>query len=189
MSATEVGRIIGEWTKKKFKPVYWFEGEEPYFIDELVNFAEHHLLTPEESSFNLTILYGRETTYADVINSCRRYPMFSEKQVIILKEAQLMKDIDKLAAYITKPLDSTILIIAFRNKKLDGRTELAKLVKTKAELINFKQLQEWEINNWVLSFLKSKGFSIDEKALNLLVDHTGNDHEICRTCPIKSTIR
>src|SRR5688572_10433341 len=108
MSATEVGRIIGEWAKKKFKPVYWFEGEEPYFIDELVNFAEHHLLTPEESSFNLTILYGRETTYADVINACRRYPMFSEKQVIILKEAQLMKDIDKLAAYITKPLDSTI---------------------------------------------------------------------------------
>ena len=168
-------KIIGDWKKKKFKPVYWLEGEEPFFIDELVSYAEHHLLTPEESSFNLTVLYGRETSYADVINACRRYPMFSEKQVIILKEAQLMKDIDKLAPYISKPLESTILVVAYRDKKLDGRTEMARLVKSKAELANFKKVPDWEVSNWVTSFLQSKGFSITDKARILLADHTGND--------------
>jgi DNA polymerase-3 subunit delta len=175
MSAVAVEKIIGEWKKKKFKTVYWFEGEEPFFIDELVNYAEHHLLTEEEASFNLTVLYGRETSYTDVINACRRYPMFSEKQVIILKEAQLMKDIDKIAPYINKPLESTILVVAYRDKKLDGRTEMAKLVKSKAELVNFKKVADWEVNNWVTAYLNTKGFTITEKARTLLVDHTGND--------------
>ena len=87
-----VEKIIAEWQKSKFKPVYWLEGEEEYYIDKAMDYAEHRILTESESSFNLTVFYGRDANWADVINACRRYPMFADRQVVILKEAQQMRD-------------------------------------------------------------------------------------------------
>src|SRR3954470_12386471 len=101
-------KILGEWQKKNFKPVYWLEGEEPYYIDMLVDYAEHQILSESEASFNLTVFYGRDADWTTIINACRRYPMFAERQVIVLKEAQHMKEIDKLEGYINKPLSSTV---------------------------------------------------------------------------------
>ena len=83
-----VEKIVSEWKKGVFKPVYWLEGDEEYYIDRAVNFAEHHLLNETEASFNLTVFYGRDAVWTEVINACRRYPMFAERQVVLLKEAQ-----------------------------------------------------------------------------------------------------
>lgn len=69
-------KIIKDWEKKSFKPVYWLEGEEEYFIDRVVNYAENHILNESEAGFNLTVFYGKDAAWADVINACRRYPMF-----------------------------------------------------------------------------------------------------------------
>jgi DNA polymerase-3 subunit delta len=91
-------KIISDWKKKQFKPVYWLEGDEEYIIDKVVHYAEHHLLTQAEAGFNLTIFYGRDADWAQVFNACRRYPMFAERQVVILKEAQHMRDIDSLCS-------------------------------------------------------------------------------------------
>ncbi len=88
--------IIDDLRKEKFKPVYWLEGDEDFFIDEIINFAEHHLLSDSEAGFNLTVFYGRETEWATVMNACCRYPMFAERQVVIIKEAQAMKEIEKV---------------------------------------------------------------------------------------------
>ena len=77
-------KIITDFKKKAFKPVYWLEGDEPYFIDEVINYAEHKILSESEASFNLTIFYGRDANWADVVNACRRYPMFAERQVVLL---------------------------------------------------------------------------------------------------------
>ena len=85
-----VDKIIADWKSGSFRPVYWLEGEEEYFIDKAVSYAESAILSESEASFNLTVFYGRDTTWPDVINACRRYPMFAEKQVVILKEAQDM---------------------------------------------------------------------------------------------------
>ena len=81
-------KIISEWKKKIFKPVYWLEGEEEYYIDQVVQYAEHHILSESEAGFNLTVFYGKDAAWPDIINACRRYPMFSERQVVLLKEAQ-----------------------------------------------------------------------------------------------------
>jgi DNA polymerase III subunit delta len=89
-------KIISDWKKKKFKPIYWLEGEEEFYIDEVMKYAEHHILNEQEAGFNLTVFYGKDAQWADVLNACRRYPMFAEKQVVLLKEAQQMKDIEKL---------------------------------------------------------------------------------------------
>lgn len=168
-------KIIGEWKKKTFKPVYWLEGEEPYFIDTIVDFAEHKILNESEAGFNLTVFYGRDTDWATVVNACMRYPMFAERQVVLLKEAQHMKDIEKLEHYITKPLASTVFVVSYKDKKVDGRTAFAKLLKTKAELFTTKKLYDNQLPEWVTQMVEQHDFTINQRANALLVDHIGND--------------
>ena len=170
-----VEKIITDWKKGIFQPVYWLEGEEEYFIDMAVKYAEHHIINESEAAFNLSIFYGKDAGWPDVINACRRYPMFAERQVVIVKEAQQMKDIEKLEAYIDNPLSSTILVIAYKDKKLDARKKFAKLVKEKGVLLTTKKLYENQVMEWTENFLASKGLSITQKGLALLVDHIGND--------------
>ena len=170
-----IEKIQNEWRKKVFKPVYWLEGEEEYYIDKLVDFAEHKILTEGEASFNLTVFYGRDSNWADIENACKRYPMFSETQVVIVKEAQHLKEIDKLERYIQNPLYSTILVIAYKDKKLDARTKFAKLVKEKAEVLTTKKMFESALPDWVNKLVNGFGFTITPKANALLVEHIGND--------------
>lgn len=168
-------KIIADVKKGLYKPIYWLEGEEDYFIDKVIDYAEHHLLTESEASFNLTIFYGRDTAWPDVLNACRRYPMFSEKQVVLIKEAQDLKGIDKLEAYVEKPLSSTLLFVAYKGKKVDGRTKLAKLLKDKAVMMTAKKLYDNALPEWTSELVKEKGYAISKKALFLLIDHIGND--------------
>lgn len=170
-----VETILDDWKKKKFKPVYWLEGEEDYYIDKLVKEAEHHLLTEAEAGFNLTVFYGREANWPDIVNACMRYPMFAERQVVILKEAQQMKELDKLEHYISQPLVSTVFIIAHKEKKVDGRSKLARLLKEKTELLQTKKMYDNQLPAWTEKLVASKGFQITPKAILLLVDHIGND--------------
>ncbi len=168
-------KIVSEWKKKQFKPVYWLEGEEDYYIDKLVQYAEHSILTESEAGFNLTVFYGKDASWPDVINACRRYPMFSERQVVLLKEAQHMRDIEKLEAYIDNPLASTIFVVSYKEKKVDGRTTLAKTLKKKAEVLTTKKMYDNQLPDWTSELVQSKGLEISPKALLLLVDHIGND--------------
>jgi DNA polymerase III subunit delta len=168
-------KIITDLKKGYTKPVYWLEGEEDFFIDQVVTYAENQLLSESEAEFNLTIFYGRDTAWADVINACRRYPMFAEKQVVILKEAQDMKGIDKLEPYLEKPLLSTLLFVAYKGKKVDGRTKMAKLIKDKAVHLTAKKLYDNALPEWTSDLVKAKGYTITKKALFLLIDHIGND--------------
>ncbi|WP_336513853.1 DNA polymerase III subunit delta [Pollutibacter soli] len=170
-----VDKILAEWKKKKFSPVYWLEGEEPFFIDVLVDFAEHQILSEQEASFNLTVLYGKDAAWADVVNACRKYPMFSDLQLVILKEAQQMKDIEKLLPYINQPLHSTIFIIAYREKKVDSRTTFGKTVKAKTAFHSFKPVSDQDLAPWAEEYISAQGLQIGEKAVQLLTDHTGND--------------
>lgn len=174
MSAS-VEQILNDWKKQSFKPVYWLEGEEGYHIDILTDYAEHKILPAQEASFNLSVFYGRDAAWADVVNACRRYPMFAERQVVLLKEAQHMKDIEKLEAYVEQPLASTIFVVAHKEKKLDGRGALAKLLKKKAEVLTTKKVPDYQMPEWTSKLIHDKGYVITPRALSLLVDHIGND--------------
>jgi DNA polymerase III subunit delta len=168
-------KIIRDWQSKIFKPVYWLEGEENYIIDKVVQYAEHNILSESEASFNLTVFYGKDALWADVVNACMRYPMFSERQVVLLKEAQQMRDLDKLEAYISKPLSSTVFIVSYKEKKVDGRSKLAKLLKEKGELLSTKKMYDNQLPEWTSELVRSKGYTISPKALHLLVNNIGND--------------
>jgi DNA polymerase-3 subunit delta len=170
-----VEKIISEWKTGAFKPIYWLEGEEPYFIDKVIDYAEHNILNESEASFNLTVFYGKDADWTAVVNACRRYPMFAERQVVLLKEGQQMKDIEKLEGYVTKPLSSTVFIVAFKDKKIDGRTNFSKVLKKNGELLQTKKLYENQLPDWTRSMVASKGFDITPQALQLLIDNIGND--------------
>ncbi len=170
-----VEKIIDDWKQKKFKPLYWLEGEEDYFIDKVVDYAEHQILNENESSFNLTVFYGKDANWADVINACRRYPMFAERQVVVLKEAQQMRDVEKLESYVENPLGSTVFVVSYKEKKLDERKRFAKLIKEKGVLLTTKKMYDNQLPQWTQELLQSKGLSISQKGLALLTGHIGND--------------
>ena len=167
--------IISEWKKGTYKPVYWLEGEEEYFIDKVMKYAESNILNESETGFNLSVFYGKDADWAAVINACRRYPMLSDRQVVLLKEAQQMRDIDKLEAYIENPLTSTIFVVSYKEKKVDGRTRLARLLKEKGVVLTTKKLYDNQLPEWTEELVESKELTISQKALMLLVDHIGND--------------
>ena len=168
-------KIISDWKKNKFKPLYWLEGEEDFFIDQVMEYAEHHILTEAESEFNRMVFYGKDANWVDVVTACQRHPMSAEKQVILLKEAQQMRDIEKLEKYIEKPLPSTVFVVSYKEKKVDGRSKFAKLLKEKGEVFTTKKLYENQLPEWTSDLVKSKGHTISNKDLLLLVDHIGND--------------
>lgn len=170
-----VQKILDDWKKKSFKPIYWLEGEEEYFIDKVINYAEHNILPESEASFNLSIFYGKDANWADIINACRRYPMFAERQVVLLKEAQQMRDIEKLETYVENPLSSTVFVVSYKEKKLDARKKFTRLVKEKGVLVTTKKLYDREVPEWTQKLIQSKGLTITPKGLALLVDHIGND--------------
>jgi DNA polymerase-3 subunit delta len=167
--------IISDWKKGTYKPLYWLEGEEEYFIDKVMKYAESNILKESETSFNLSVFYGKDADWVAVINACRRYPMFAERQVVLLKEAQQMRDIEKLETYIENPLTSTIFVVSYKEKKVDGRTRLAKLLKEKGVVLTTKKLYDNQLPEWTEELVQSKELNIAQKALMLLVDHIGND--------------
>src|ERR1700722_1169136 len=116
---------------KQFAPVYLIDGEEPYYLDMVTTFFEEQILSPAERDFNLMVLYGKDSEWADVVNACRRFPMFAEKQVVILKDAAQLKGFNELAGYLEKPSPTTILLIEHRFKKADGRGKVVKYAKEK----------------------------------------------------------
>ncbi len=170
-----VETIISGWKKNQFKPLYWLEGEEEYYIDKAVEYAEKHILPESEAAFNLSVFYGKDANWADVINACRRYPMFAERQVVILKEAQQMRDLEKLEPYIENPLSSTVLVVSYKEKKLDARKKFTKLVKEKGVLLSTRKIYDRDVPEWTQHLVQGKGLTITPRALALLADHIGND--------------
>ena len=168
-------KILSDWKKKLFKPVYWLEGEEDYYINKVMNYAEHNILPESEAGFNLSVFYGKDASWSDVVNACMRYPMFAEKQVVLLKEAQQMRDIDKLENYIEHPLVSTIFVISYKEKTLDKRTKLYKTIKKDGEVFTSEKIKDYKLVEWVTDYIKAQDFTMSQKGVLLLVDHLGND--------------
>lgn len=167
--------LMKELKAGKLKPVYLLEGEEDFFIDKAADFFEKQLLTETEKEFNLTVFYGKDADWATVVNACRRYPMFADRQVVMIKEAQSMKTLDKLELYLKNPLANTILVITYKHGKLDGRTVLKKMIDKTGGVLTTKRLYDNKIPEWIKTYTTSLGHDITQKACILLTDHIGND--------------
>lgn len=172
----EVKRIVAEIRKGNIKPIYFLYGEEPYFIDRLSDFISNSVLTEEEKGFNQMVLYGKDVTIDDIVGHAKRYPMMSERQVIMVKEAQhLSRTIEQLTPYAETPQPTTVLVICYKYKKLDKRKKLYKEVQKNGQLLESNKLYEDKVPEWLRKNLQAEGHAITHKAAMLLVEYLGND--------------
>lgn len=173
--AADYQKIISDISKKIYAPVYLLCGEEPYYIDLISDYIEDNVLDAGAREFNQTILYGRETDAGKVIEYAKRFPMMSEYQVLIIKEAQDMKTIDDLITYVEKPLNSTLLVLCYKYKKFDKRKSLPKIIEKKGIYYESPRIYADKIPAWVTEFITSRGYKVTPKAAMLLADFLGND--------------
>lgn len=160
---------------RKFKPVYMLMGEEPYYIDELTEMFINSVLPEEERAFNQTILYGKDTDVGQLINLARSFPMMSEHQLIVLKEAQALDKIDQLELYVKNPLQSTVLVINYKNGTLDKRKKLYAEISKHGQIFQSDKIPEYKIPAFVNEYVLTKGLKIDQKSAQMLTDFLGND--------------
>lgn len=160
---------------RKFKPVYLLMGEEPYYIDELTEMFINSVLPEEERAFNQTILYGKDTDVGQLINLARSFPMMSEHQLIVLKEAQALDKIDQLELYVKNPLQSTVLVINYKNGTLDKRKKLYAEISKHGQIFQSDKIPEYKIPAFVNEYVLTKGLKIDQKSAQMLTDFLGND--------------
>lgn len=172
MSFEQIKRDI---QSRKFHPVYLLMGDEPYYIDEIAKLIEESVLPETERDFNQTILYGMETDTPTIITKARSFPMMSDYQVIIVKEAQGLKKIEELEVYVKNPLASTILVLNYKGGTLDKRKKLYAEIEKKGVVFDSKKIPEYKMSAFVTSFLTSKGLGIDQRSAQLLTDFLGND--------------
>ncbi|NDW18472.1 DNA polymerase III subunit delta [Dysgonomonas sp. 216] len=160
---------------RNYMPVYLFMGDEPFYIDELTSMIVDTVLPETEKDFNQTILYGAETDVATVTTLSRSFPMMSDYQLIVVKEAQGLKKIEELEVYAKNPLKSTILVLNFKNGTLDKRKKLYAEIAKNGVVFESKRIPEYKIPGFVNSYFMTKGMGIDQKSAQMLTDYLGND--------------
>ena len=170
-------KIMAELKKKHYRPVYFLMGKEPYYLDVITDFIADNLLAEQEKAFNQVILYGKDTTVNTILEAAKRFPMMSEHQVVIVKEAQNLKEIDKLLSYVEKPLKSTILVINYKYDTLDKRLKLYKALDQSKDAAVFesKVLYDNQIPAWINAYLSERGYGIVPAASALLTEYLGAD--------------
>ena len=167
--------IIQQIKAKTPPSVLFLHGEESYYIDLITEAATKHLLEEHERDFNQTIVYGKDVNLLHLLEQVKQYPMMSEKQLVIVKEAQEVKSWEVMERYFDNPVPSTILIICHKHKKADQRKKYFKSIKKNGVIFESKKLYENQVEPWIQQHLKTKGFTISQKAATLLVDFLGTD--------------
>ena len=167
--------IMRDLKARKFAPVYYLMGDEPYYIDKITDFIADNVLPPEERDFNQTVMFGSDVSAAQVADVARRYPMMADLQVVIVKEAQSLRNTEPLEFYLQKPLKSTILVMCHKNGTIDRRKKLAAVVERTGVLFESKKLRERDLPAFIENYLRAKGVSIDPKSQQVIADSIGAD--------------
>ncbi len=167
--------IVKDLQEKKYKPIYYLMGEESYYIDRIADYMAETILTEEEKEFNQIILYASDTDLSTIINAAKRYPMMAEHQVIIVKEAQNLKNLDELSFYLQKPQPSTILVFCHKNGSLDKRKKVTLEIEKAGVLFESKKMKETQLPGFITTYLKKKGIDIEPQASQLIAESIGSD--------------
>jgi DNA polymerase-3 subunit delta len=169
-------RIMSDLRKKIYKPVYLLMGEEAYYIDLISDYIQDNVLSDADKTFNQMVLYGRDASSKVVAEAARRYPMMGSYQVVVVREAQEMKDgVEKLGIYVNSPLKSTILVICYKTKAVDRRTAFYKQIAKVGEVFESASPYDDKIPDWIIDYLRSKQRAIDPAAAKIMADHLGDN--------------
>ena len=171
----DYSQVIADLKNKKYSPVYFFEGEEPFFMDRISDYILENVLTEDEKGFNQTILYGKDLSLDSIMTAAKRFPMMAERQVVVIREAQNIKNIEDLSHYVEKPMRSTILVFNYKYKTIDKRKKLYKALQKNGVYLESKPLYENKIPAWISEYLKEKNLGIDPRAAQMITDFVGSD--------------
>ena len=168
--------IMTDLKAGKYLPVYYLMGEESFYIDKICDYIAENALKPEERDFNLTILFGSDANASQIADAARRYPMMADRQVVIVKEAQNLKNTEALEKYLKQPSQTTILVICHKNGKIDGRKrEYVKLLQQAGVIFESQKLKDRDLPPFIESYVKQKNASIDPKSTQLIAEAIGAD--------------
>ena len=168
--------IMRDLKARKFAPVYYLMGDEAYYIDQIADYIAEHALQPEERDFNQTVLFGSDVTASQIADAARRYPMMSERQVLIVKEAQNIKQTEPLEKYFNAPMASTILVMCHKNGSIDGKKKnYLKAIQAAGVLFESKKLKDRELPGFIERYLGAKEVKIDPKSTQMIADNIGAD--------------
>lgn len=168
-------QIIAQLNNRHYHPIYLLMGEEDYYIDSIADHIEQNILTDEEREFNYTLLYGKDTNCDQIIMAAKRYPIMSQYQIIMVKEAQNISDLSNLAIYLRQPLKSSIIVLCYKHKTIDRRTKAATEIAKTGILYESRRKYDNEIPGWIISHCHNNQLDIDPRAANLLAEYIGND--------------
>ena len=168
------GEICNEIKRKQFAPVYFLAGEEPYFIDKIEDLLVKNVLNDQERAFNQLIFYGIDSDPRTIVNAARRFPMMSERLLVIVKEAQSLSKIELLSHYVKAPVPSTVFVICYK-KKLEGHKNLLAESKNTGIFFDSRRIYDNKLADYTVTFMKERGMDIDVKSAQLLADYTGSD--------------
>jgi len=175
--------VLKSLRNQEYAPVYFLQGEEPFYIDQIADYIENNALKESERGFNQMVMYGKDVDVSAVLNNAKRYPMMSERQVVIVREAQDISDLNnkngqtQMEAYLKNPMPSTILVLCYKYKTFDKRKALGKLLEKHAILVESKKIYDNQLPQWIARYVKDKGFDIEDKAVQMLADYIGNNLE------------
>jgi DNA polymerase-3 subunit delta len=174
-------QIIRNVRSGKFAPIYVLHGEEAFFIEEITKVLLACTVDEASKDFNETVVYGRDTDINQILASARRFPMMAERQLVLVREAQDLKcwkrkdELEKLAAYAESPVSSTVLVFAYMNKKIDGRSKAVKTLSKNGILFLSEKVRDYKLSEWISSYVKDQGLTINGHASQLLSEYLGND--------------
>jgi len=167
--------LLSELRRGIYKPVYLLMGEESYYIDIISDFIQNNVLDEAQREFDLTVIYGKDTDMATVVNAAKRYPMMSSYQIVIVKEAQMIKDWEPIQYYLSKPLNSTILVFAYKYGTPDKRKKWIQDISKVGIVFESDKLRDYEMGAWINQYAKQKNVSVDVKAVEMLTEFLGTD--------------
>ena len=167
--------VLNDIKSRKFKPVYFLMGEEPYYIDLISDYIEENVLDEMEKEFNQTVMYGRDVDTASVINAAKRFPMMAPMQVVIVKEAQNLGNIDQLEHYLKQPQPSTLLVICYKYGKLDKRKKVYKMLGNVGVVFTSNKIRDYKMGEWISNYCRNSGLSITPKSSQMLAEFLGAD--------------
>ena len=158
-----------------YHPVYYLMGEEGYYTDKITDYIIEHSLTEVERDFNLTVYYGLETDIDTIVTAAKRFPMMAERQVIIVREAQLLKNLDSLLFYLQNPQPTTVLVFAHKNGSIDKRKKVAAELERKGVVLDFKKMKDEQLPSFINTCLREKGLTADNKSVQMMRESIGAD--------------
>jgi DNA polymerase-3 subunit delta len=168
-------QVISSLKKKEYKPIYLLMGEEAYYIDLISDYIQDNVLDEMEKAFDLSVLYGKDVDMRAVINMAKRFPMSAPYHVVIIKEAQQIKDYDILSNYLQNIQPSTILVLCYKYGSVDGRKKVVGEIQKIGAVFQSNALRDYQVVGWIKEYVRTKGLSIDEKAAILLAEFLGTD--------------